>query len=63
MIYLLILLGSLLLGLILVGVGAYVWLAAKKVLLGVILIAVGLVLILVPIAFFAYFTIVSSTRG
>ncbi len=63
MIYILTLLGSLLLGIILIGVGAYVWLAAKKVTLGVILIAVGLAIILAALAIFGFFTIVRSTRG
>jgi hypothetical protein len=63
MIYLLILLGSLLLGISLIGVGIYVWLAAKKVTLGVILIVVGLAFILAPLVIFGFFTIASSTRG
>ncbi len=63
MIYIISLLCSLLFGILLVGLGAYVWLAAKKVTLGIILIVVGLVFILVPIAYYGFFTIVSSTRG
>ena len=61
--FILILLTSILLGLILIAVGAYVWLAAKKMMAGIILLAVGLILTSVPIALIAFFTITTSARG
>jgi len=61
--YMFVLVASIILGLCLIAFGAYLWLAAKKILAGLILLAVGLVFVLAPIAFVAFFTIASSVRG
>jgi len=63
MILILVALTSLLLGLSLIGTGAYLWFAAKKTIAGIILLAVGLLLTLAPIALIAFVTITNSTRG
>ncbi len=63
MMFLLVLLGILLLGVSLIAIGAYVWLAAKKTTAGLILIALGVIFSLIPIALAGYLTIVSSARG
>ena len=55
--------GLILLGLSLLEIGAYLWLAFKQMIAGIILLAVGLVLTLVPIALIAFFTVTSSVRG
>ena len=60
MIIILVLLASLLLGLSLMAVGGYLWLAAKKMIAGIVLLTVGLLLTGVPIALFAYFMITRS---
>ena len=59
----LIALASIFLGLSLMGIGAYLWLAAKKTIAGIILLAVGLILTSFPIAVIAFFTITTSVRG
>ncbi len=54
---------SIMLGLSLIAIGGYVWLAAKKMIAGILLLAVGLILTSVPIALVAFFTITRSTGG
>ena len=61
--FILILLTSIMLGLSLIAIGGFLWLAAKKMIAGFVLLAVGLVLTSVPIAFNAYFMITISARG
>jgi len=51
------------LGLSLIAIGGFLWLAAKKMIAGFVLLAVGLILTSVPIAFIAYFMITISARG
>jgi hypothetical protein len=63
MIFVLIVLASIMLGLSLITIGAYLWLAAKKMISGIVLIAVGLLLTSAPIAVIAFVTIATSTRG
>lgn len=50
------------LGLGIMGTGAYLWLAAKKVIAGIILLAFGLILTLIPIALTTYLITISA-RG
>ena len=59
MIFVLAALTSILLGLSLIAIGGFLWLAAKKMIPGIILLAVGLIFTSVPIASFAYFMIVA----
>jgi NADH:ubiquinone oxidoreductase subunit K len=54
---------SIMLGFILIAIGGYVWLAAKKMIAGILLLAVGLTLTAAPIAVIAFFTITTSLRG
>lgn len=61
--FILVLVTSILLGLVLIALGGYLWLAAKKVIAGIVLLAVGLALTLLPIALIAFLTITRSTRG
>lgn len=61
--WILIVLISIVLGLSLIAIGAYLWLAAKKVIAGIILLAVGLILTLSPIALIAFTMIITSARG
>jgi hypothetical protein len=63
MILLVTVLTSIVLGLSLIAIGGYLWLAAKKANAGLLLLAVGLILTIVPIALIAFFTITSSARG
>lgn len=63
MIYTFIFIGPIILGLSLMAIGAYLWLAAKKMIAGIILLAVGLIFTVVPIAFIAFFTITTSVHG
>jgi hypothetical protein len=58
-----IVLTSIILGSSLIAIGGYLCLVAKKANAGLLLLAVGLILTVVPIAFVAFFTITSSTRG
>ena len=61
MIFVLAALTSILLGLSLIAIGGFLWLAAKKMIPGIVLLAIGLILTSVPIASFAYFMI--AARG
>ena len=61
--FILVLLTSILLGLVLIALGAYLWLAAKKMIAGILLLVVGLILTSLPIAVLAFFTITRSVRG
>jgi hypothetical protein len=60
--FILILLTSIMLGLSLIAVGAYVWLVAKKMGAGILLFVVGLILTSLPIALITFFTITRSVR-
>jgi hypothetical protein len=62
MLLILIALTSLLLGLSMIGIGAYLWFVAKKTIAGIILLAVGLLLTSAPIALIAFVTITNSAR-
>jgi hypothetical protein len=61
--FILMLLTSILLGISLIAVGAYLRWAAKKMIAGIVLLAAGLILTSVPIALIAFFTITTSVRG
>jgi len=61
--YIVVLVASIFLGLCLMGIGVYLWLAAKKIIAGLVLLGLGLASTLVPVALIAFFTITSSVRG
>ena len=63
MFFSLIVLAGIVLGLFLIAIGAYLWLAVKKKVAGIILLAVGLIFTLSSVAFIALITIMTSSRG